>query len=83
MTDLIVAAAKLQMEIDNLGLSNCIIGGLALQAWGEIRVTRDVDFTVLTHFVDEEAKIATLSMITRVDSLRSSKSVQPTSLPRS
>jgi len=57
LLDLVLAAAKLQKHLDNLGLPNCVIGGLALQAWGEVRLTRDADFTVLTRFVDEEAKV--------------------------
>jgi hypothetical protein len=38
----------------------CFIGGLALQRWGEPRVTQDVDCTLLTGFGDEEAYIRTL-----------------------
>lgn len=65
MLDLVHAAAKLQSQLDVLGLPNCIIGGLALQAWGEIRVTRDADFTVLTDFIDEEDKVrAILGLLT-------------------
>lgn len=32
----------------------CVIGGLAVQRWGEPRVTLDVDMTLLTGFGDEE-----------------------------
>ena len=32
------------------GLRYCIIGGIALQRWGEPRTTLDVDVTVLTDF---------------------------------
>ena len=32
----------------------CFIGGLAIQRWGEPRVTADVDMTLLTGFGDEE-----------------------------
>ena len=32
----------------------CFIGGIALQRWGEPRVTQDVDLTVLTGFGKEE-----------------------------
>jgi len=35
----------------------CFIGGLALQRWGEPRVTKDVDLTLLTGFGDEGAYI--------------------------
>ncbi|HYN42788.1 MAG TPA: hypothetical protein VE129_13475 [Thermoanaerobaculia bacterium] len=33
----------------------CIIGGLAVQRWGEPRFTRDVDLTLLTGFGNEPA----------------------------
>lgn len=33
MIDLVRAASRLQGELDSLGLPNCIIGGVALQAW--------------------------------------------------
>lgn len=33
----------------------CFIGGLALQRWGEARLTRDVDLTLLTGFGEEES----------------------------
>jgi hypothetical protein len=56
LVDLIRAAAALQARLDQLALPNCVIGGLAVQAWGEVRTTRDADFTVLTRFVDEEEK---------------------------
>jgi hypothetical protein len=32
----------------------CVIGGLAVQRWGDPRQTRDVDVTLLTGFGDEE-----------------------------
>jgi len=57
MTDLIQAALSLQSGLDRLGLPNCLIGGLALQAWGQTRFTKDMDFTVLTNFEDEPAKV--------------------------
>jgi hypothetical protein len=55
--DLFKAAADLQDGLDRFGLRNCIIGGLTLQAWGELRLTRDADFSVFTGFVDEERKV--------------------------
>lgn len=33
----------------------CVIGGVALQRWGQPRVTQDVDLTLLTGFGGEEA----------------------------
>lgn len=38
----------------------CIIGGLALQFWGEQRLTKDVDITLLTGFGGEELYIDAL-----------------------
>lgn len=38
----------------------CIIGGLAVQRWGEPRTTLDVDITLLTGFGEEEAFAAPL-----------------------
>lgn len=38
----------------------CFIGGLALQAWGEQRVTKDVDLTLLTGFGFEEEYVDVL-----------------------
>jgi hypothetical protein len=38
----------------------CIIGGLAVQRWGQPRVTTDVDLTLLTGFGDEDAFITKL-----------------------
>lgn len=32
----------------------CVIGGLAVQRWGEPRLTRDADLTLLTGFGEEE-----------------------------
>lgn len=57
MVDLILAAADLQAKLDRLSLPNCVIGGLALQVWGEPRLTRDIDFNVITGFGDEAEKI--------------------------
>jgi hypothetical protein len=38
----------------------CVIGGLAVQRWGEPRLTRDVDLTVLAEFGAEEVLIDAL-----------------------
>src|SRR5256885_5852668 len=53
MLDLLTSAAKFQAILEQRGFRNCIIGGLALQAWGEPRLTRDVEFSVLTGFENE------------------------------
>lgn len=60
MTDLIAVAAELQKFCENQRWKFCIIGGLALQFWGEQRLTKDVDLTLLTGFGDEETFIDAL-----------------------
>ena len=54
MTRLIRLAAELQSLLDAKSWKNCLIGGLVLQRWGEPRLTKDVDLTVLTGFGGEE-----------------------------
>lgn len=43
----------MQRFLDENGEHYCLIGGLALQRWGEPRVTRDVDLTLLCPFGNE------------------------------
>lgn len=50
MNDLFQTARNLQAFCDRLGWRSCCIGGIAVQRWGEPRVTRDVDLTLLTGF---------------------------------
>lgn len=57
MTRLVKLAAEIQTMLDQASWRNCVIGGLALQRWGQPRLTRDVDMTVLTGFGNEEALI--------------------------
>ena len=40
--------------LDSKSWKNCLIGGLVLQRWGEPRLTKDVDLTVITGFGREE-----------------------------
>jgi len=54
MTRLVRLAAELQSFLDEKSWKNCLIGGLVLQRWGEPRLTKDVDMTVLTGFGGEE-----------------------------
>lgn len=44
---LLDAAAAIARFLEELGIPYGIIGGLALQHWGDVRLTRDVDVTVL------------------------------------
>jgi len=50
----IEAAVELQEFLDLHGQRFCIIGGLAVQRWGEVRLTVDADATVLTDWVRDE-----------------------------
>lgn len=48
------AALELQTFCQQWDWRFCLIGGVALQRWGEPRQTVDVDITLLTGFGDEE-----------------------------
>ena len=48
------AAVELQTFCQRQGWRFCLIGGVALQRWGEPRQTVDVDITLLTGFGGEE-----------------------------
>ena len=50
----IEAALELQQFLDAHGEKFCIIGGLAVQRWGEVRLTVDADATVLTDWSRDE-----------------------------
>jgi len=54
------AAADLQRRCKERGWRFCLIGGIALQRWGEPRETIDVDLTLLTGFGREEEFIRSL-----------------------
>lgn len=65
MIRLFRAARALQQALDAHGWRFCYIGGIALQHWGEPRVTRDLDISIFTGFGSEEPIIdALLSMYT-------------------
>ena len=53
MSELIAAAGRLQKDWESRGIDFCFIGGLAVQYWGEPRLTNDVDATVWTDFGNE------------------------------
>ncbi len=50
----LAAAGEVQSFCQGQGWRFCFIGGVALQRWGEPRLTQDVDLTLLTGFGDEE-----------------------------
>ncbi len=59
MKSLFRVAAELDTLLARWGWRYCFIGGLALQRWGQPRLTNDIDLTILTdsdqevHYVDE------------------------------
>jgi len=54
------AAASLQAEFARRAWSFCFIGGLAVQAWGQARMTTDVDLSLLTGWGEEDRFLAGL-----------------------
>jgi Nucleotidyl transferase AbiEii toxin, Type IV TA system len=60
MKDLIKTAADVQLLFEKQKWQFCFIGGLALQFWGEQRLTKDIDITLFTGFGDEENYIERL-----------------------
>lgn len=57
MNPIFAAANRLQRFFDQHEWAFCFIGGLAVQRWGEPRLTRDVDLTLLVGFGSEESYI--------------------------
>lgn len=53
MNPIFAAAQEIQAFCRARGWRFCFIGGLALQRWGEPRLTQDVDLTILTGFGGE------------------------------
>lgn len=60
MIHLFREARDLQRALDELGWPFCFIGGIAVQHWGEPRVTRDLDISVFTGFGGEEPVVDAL-----------------------
>lgn len=60
MNPVLEAAAEIDDVCVALGLPYCFIGGLAVLRWGEPRLTRDVDLTVVAGFGDEEQVVDAL-----------------------
>ena len=54
MNQIFKAAVELATTFEEGGFDYCFIGGLAVQRWGESRITKDADATALTRFVDDE-----------------------------
>ena len=60
MNELFVAAKEVADFMQARRWKFCIIGGLAVQRWGEPRETLDVDLTLLTGFGDEASYASAL-----------------------
>lgn len=54
---LIQAAIDVQGVLTAAGIRSCVIGGLAVQRWGEPRATQDVDFSVFAPVGDERRPV--------------------------
>ena len=60
MNDVFAAAVEVERVVRAAGFGFCFIGGLAVQRWGQPRMTADVDLTVITGFGGEERYVDTL-----------------------
>ena len=60
MTPLLEAARNLENDLNARRLRFCMIGGLAVLRWGEPRLTRNIDVTVLCGFGDEASVLEPL-----------------------
>jgi len=60
MISLFAVAQQLQRLCEACQWRFCFIGGVALQRWGQPRVTQDVDMTLLTGFGQEEEYVRAL-----------------------
>ena len=54
------AAVEALRALDDLDYHGCVIGGLAVQRWGQPRFTADTDLTVLAPFGTEGALVDAL-----------------------
>ena len=60
MKSLFLVAAELEAFLAERGWQHCFIGGIALQRWGQPRLTNGIDLMVLTGFGDEVAYVDVL-----------------------
>ena len=61
MENLLQSLIALQRRLSDAGISSIVIGGVAVAAWGDPRVTRDVDLKVLLERDDADRLLALLS----------------------
>lgn len=73
MNSLFAAAAEVQSSLQPAGEKFCFIGGVALQRWGEPRLTGQIDWTLI---YNELAPLAELrggnALIARLQKLQKS-----------
>jgi hypothetical protein len=60
MNDVFAAALEVEAAVRTAGFEFCFIGGLAVQRWGQPRMTADVDLTIITGFGTEAPYVDTL-----------------------
>jgi hypothetical protein len=63
------AAWEVHQVLTQLGLPYAIIGGIAVQEWGDPRFTKDIDLTILAPLEDLEGTVQTIlsHFATRID----------------
>jgi len=60
MNAILAAAVQVQRFCDTQGWRSCFIGGVAVQRWGEPRLTQGLDLTILTGFGSEVSYVDAL-----------------------
>lgn len=61
MIPIVKTAFRIQTFLEENDWKFCFIGGIALQIWGEPRLTDDIDLTLLTGFGNEEMYVRSLA----------------------
>ena len=70
VVDLFQEATRFQEFLENAHCRFCFIGGLAVQHWGEPRLTRDIDVSLLVGFGGEECYVLLTSYPPRMAEAR-------------
>jgi hypothetical protein len=60
MNPILEAAVEVERVVRAARFPFCFIGGIAVQRWGQPRMTADIDLTVITGFGDEERHVDVL-----------------------
>jgi len=59
--ELFITACKVQKVLIDAGIKFCFIGGISVQRWGKVRITKDVDLTLFAGFGNEKKFIDLLA----------------------